>query len=76
MDKKIVPHPHRRTDATAPSRSELVVAAVLIAFFLIWTVAVSWAQEASWQRYVEAGCPRPVAAETAAYERFLTDELG
>lgn len=67
---------HTRADAPRTSCTEIVAIAAVIIAAVLWCAAISYAQDASWQRYVEAGCPRPAAAEAAAYERFLTDELG
>lgn len=65
---------HPRADAPRTSRLEVVAVASVIVAAVLWCIATSYAQEASWRQYVEAGCPRPVEAEARAYQEFLAPE--
>ncbi len=65
-------HPRADSRRTSPAGA-IAIAAVIVAAIL-WCAATSYAQEASWRRYVEAGCPRNVEAEQAAYQEFLAPD--
>lgn len=65
---------HPRADVRRTSPACVVAVAAVIVAAILWCAATSYAQEASWRRYVEAGCPRNVEAEQAAYQEFLAPD--
>lgn len=65
---------HPRPCSSPSSVGQIVAFVVVLLTFAIWSFAVTAAQEASWQRYQEAGCPTNPAACAIAYEKFESGE--